>query len=912
VVTRRDFLSLTGGVALATGAIGVGSTPVLAADAAPPTIPALRSWTPGSGQFSLTSSSRIVLNSGDGSQLQTAADVLAEDLRKITGWAIPVTTGTPATGDIQLSYTGSATGLDAEAYELKVGAVLEVRGPKSGAFWGTRTLVQWFRQDRTIPGGTAQDRPSYPDRGLLVANVAKHYTMTWWQGQIQELSYLKLNMLWLSAGYDSTPVAEIQAIAAYAARYNVTVVPLFNMPGHMDKPLTGHEDMQLPGQPGNLDLSKDAAYPFARDLLAPLLSAFNTPEWHLGSDEYLIGSSYPQFPQLGQYAKQHYGQNAVPQDCQYGFLNYIHPFVTNSGKRMRVWNDGISTSATVQIDHDIVVEHWVHYDGLKTPEQLVNEGYEVSNSNQDYLYYSNAGQPPTAQTIYDGFQVGLFQGNHVIPANSPQLRGAKISLWTLPVDETEEQESDGLANPLRSLSQLVWGSPKPAPTYWGGFGAIIDVTRRPPGFPYPRFRPNAVDGSTSFAPGKALAVTFWDAVDANSISLTLKTSAGATVPGSMSYNASNKTATFTPASALSWVTSYTATLIATAVRDDGIPPAPVQTSWRFTTARQPWTGNTLSLWQDSDEPSVIASSDGNEVELGLKFRSDVDGSVAGVRFYKAAGNVGAHIATLWTAAGAKLATAAAGSESTAGWQEIRFPSPVQIAGNTTYVVSYHAPNGQYGAANGAFTNAGKDNGVLHALRSGVDGPNGLFAYGPSKLPTESYEDSNYWMDPIFVLPNQQTMFANSESPALVSGDSAAVELGVKFRADIAGQVTGLRFHKAAGNIGTHVGSLWASNGTKLGAVTFTNESTSGWQEVSFAMPIQVQPNTTYLASYYAPQGRFSVTNGMFTTAGRDSRNLHALKSGVDGLNGVFVYGSSAFPTQSFEDSNYWVDVVFKS
>ena len=39
--------------------------------------------------------------------------------------------------------------------------------------------------------------------------------------------------------------------------------------------------------------------------------------------------------------------------------------------------------------------------------------------------------------------------------------------------------------------------------------------------------------------------------------------------------------------------------------------------------------------------------------------------------------------------------------------------------------------------------------------------------------------------------------------------------------------------------------------------------------------------------------------------------LTALASGVDGLNGVYVYGaSSAFPTQSYQATNYWVDVVF--
>ena len=39
--------------------------------------------------------------------------------------------------------------------------------------------------------------------------------------------------------------------------------------------------------------------------------------------------------------------------------------------------------------------------------------------------------------------------------------------------------------------------------------------------------------------------------------------------------------------------------------------------------------------------------------------------------------------------------------------------------------------------------------------------------------------------------------------------------------------------------------------------------------------------------------------------------LHALQEGVDGSNGVYVYGGGGvFPNLSHQSSNYWVDVVF--
>ena len=38
--------------------------------------------------------------------------------------------------------------------------------------------------------------------------------------------------------------------------------------------------------------------------------------------------------------------------------------------------------------------------------------------------------------------------------------------------------------------------------------------------------------------------------------------------------------------------------------------------------------------------------------------------------------------------------------------------------------------------------------------------------------------------------------------------------------------------------------------------------------------------------------------------------MKASASGPAGGNGVYAYGASAFPTDTWNDSNYWVDVVF--
>ena len=63
-------------------------------------------------------------------------------------------------------------------------------------------------------------------------------------------------------------------------------------------------------------------------------------------------------------------------------------------------------------------------------------------------------------------------------------------------------------------------------------------------------------------------------------------------------------------------------------------------------------------------------------------------------------------------------------------------------------------------------------------------------------------------------------------------------------------------------------------------------------------------------SYHTDTGFYAADGAYFQTTGVTNGPLQALASGVDGLNGVYRYGASAFPTDSFNATNYWVDVKF--
>ena len=108
---------------------------------------------------------------------------------------------------------------------------------------------------------------------------------------------------------------------------------------------------------------------------------------------------------------------------------------------------------------------------------------------------------------------------------------------------------------------------------------------------------------------------------------------------------------------------------------------------------------------DFATPATINSADAHSVDVGVKFTSEVAGSVTGIRFYKASVNTGAHIGSLWTATGTLLAEAPFTNETASGWQQVNFHTPVAIAANTTYVASYLAPKGDYSDTSSGFASS---------------------------------------------------------------------------------------------------------------------------------------------------------------------------------------------------------------
>ena len=149
-----------------------------------------------------------------------------------------------------------------------------------------------------------------------------------------------------------------------------------------------------------------------------------------------------------------------------------------------------------------------------------------------------------------------------------------------------------------------------------------------------------------------------------------------------------------------------------------------------------------------------------------------------------------------------------------------------------------------------------------------------------------------------------------------ANDTPAVELGVKFRAATATATSPASASTRAPRTPARTSATSGPpRGTLLATATFTGETASAAGSRSLSSRRwRSPPNTTYVASYFTPDGQLRrTTGGYFTTRATNRGRCTRSPNGADGGNGVYqLRRQRLFPTSTFNATNYWVDVVFDS
>ena len=267
--------------------------------AKPAVVPALQEWIGAVGSSAFVPDEDFALivpeasaNVGEPT-LKARVELFAKELSEIFGREVKVLEqARPGKKDIciALAPDEKMDNLGKEAYALisNENGLLVVASDPLGAFWGTRTILQVFKQhNNTFPCGAAVDYPQYPLRGFMYDVGRKPVTMKSVEDVLKTMSYYKMNdyhihlndnFIWMynytqiPNGKDATPeqkkaaIAEIFKAAPTAFRlesdvvgkdgtpltatdrfytkeefgklidlaklYGVTVVPEFDVPGH--------------------------------------------------------------------------------------------------------------------------------------------------------------------------------------------------------------------------------------------------------------------------------------------------------------------------------------------------------------------------------------------------------------------------------------------------------------------------------------------------------------------------------------------------------------------------------------------------------------------------------------------------------------------------------------------------------
>ena len=160
---------------------------------------------------------------------------------------------------------------------------------------------------------------------------------------------------------------------------------------------------------------------------------------------------------------------------------------------------------------------------------------------------------------------------------------------------------------------------------------------------------------------------------------------------------------------------------------------------------------------------------------------------------------------------------------------------------------------------------------------------------------------------VLIAQNQtttQTIFTTQTPDSPSDTDNNSYELGLKFQSAKAGQITTIRYWKATNETGSHIGTIWSSTGDVLASVTFSDETADGWQQQDLSTPLDIQANTTYVVSVNI-NSYFAATYDALTSPVVNGD----LSTIADGNNGVFGSPGS-LPTNSYQNSNYFRDIVF--
>lgn len=248
--------------------------------------------------------------------------MLSTELSAFLGSTVPAVAGVGATlsSDVLLVLDPSRADLGDEGFALEIGegGLVVTAKTDAGIFYGTRTVSQLLRQEErgdlqlTLPAGSVVSVPKVAERGAVLCACQINISPEWIDQFLDDVADLHINQILMemkvkSDNYPDTNTwsyytkDDVKEFVEKAESMNIDVIPEINSPGHMNIWLENAPQYQLVSRSGQhkadmLDISKPEARQFVKDIISEYDGVFASDYWHMGADEYTIGTSYDNFP----------------------------------------------------------------------------------------------------------------------------------------------------------------------------------------------------------------------------------------------------------------------------------------------------------------------------------------------------------------------------------------------------------------------------------------------------------------------------------------------------------------------------------------------------------------------------------------------------------------------------------------
>ena len=486
--TGRGLLVCIACTALLAAVVTV-PTPALAqaVNAMPVVVPGLRSWTGSTGTFSLTSTSRIIIDSaptathttvhGIQTNIGDVADTLSDELTLLTGFNLSVVTAASSsagTGDIVLTILNPLNStIGDEGYVLRVADKVEIEAnTNTGIFYAGQTMLQVLGQSdgmRQFPKGVATDYPLKYFRALMLDMGRKYWQVDYLEDLIRDMAWLKMNVFhmhlteWnafrlnsdnypgLGPSSGSYSRDDIDRLEAVAKKHHVVILPEIDMPGHASA-MVQYYAAQNPGQSigfthsscsglnigvyndapnWNINFANSTARQFAKDILSEFVPWFDGPYVHIGADEAYRADDMRGCQEVIDYASAN--TNNQPGNVLPDFINEMNDHVKSMGKELFVWNgyEHSSTSRTA-VDRDVVIYLWDDDEtgGTADTDNFLNAGFDI-------VYTRRHNSPATAR--FNRYNLYMTAGFALFPtlpefynatlSTDADLRGYQLTVW---------------------------------------------------------------------------------------------------------------------------------------------------------------------------------------------------------------------------------------------------------------------------------------------------------------------------------------------------------------------------------------------------------------------------------------------------------------------------------------------------